>query len=108
MWWKSFSVGEKSVLIESDFLKGVTRELNISSYVYDAVSGKNISDKATVQILFNNNWKEISAISPEDLKSATVWKIKVTAPGYEDEPFSLLIDWYQDRLFISSELKPKR
>ena len=108
VWWKSFSVDDKSVLIESDFLKGVTRELVISPYVYDAVSGKNISDKASVQILFKNNWKEISAVPPEELKSATVWKIKVSAPGYEDESFSLLIDWYQDRLFISSELKPKR
>ena len=108
VWWKSFSVGDKSVLIESDFLKGITRELNISTYVYDAVSGKNISDKATVQIMYKNNWKEISAVPPEELKSATVWKIKVSATDYEDETFSLLIDWYQDRLFISSELQPKR
>ena len=108
VWWKSFSVDDKSVLIESDFLKGITRELNISTYVYDAVSGKNITDKAKVEILFKNNWKEINAIQPEELKSATVWKIRVTAPGYEDETFSLLIDWYQDKLFISSELKPKK
>ena len=108
VWWKSFSVDDKSVLIESDFLKGITRELNISTYVYDAVSGKNITDKAKVEIMFKNNWKEINAVQPDELKSATVWKIKVTAPGYEDETFSLLIDWYQDRLFISSELKPKK
>lgn len=108
VWWKSFSVADKAVLIESDFLKGVTRELNISTYVYDAVSRANISSKAKVEILYKNNWKEITAVPAEDLKSATVWKIKVSAPGYEDETFSLLIDWYQDRLFISSELKPKR
>ena len=108
VWWKSFSVGDKSVLIESDFLKSISRELAISSYVYDAVSGKNISDKAKVEILFKNNWKEISAVPPDELKSGTVWKIRVTADGYETETFSLLIDWYQDRLFISSELKPKR
>ena len=99
---------EKSVLIESDFLKGVTRELEISTYVYDGVSGKKITDKAKVEILFKNNWKEISEVPVEELKSGTVWKIKVTSPGYEDETFSLLIDWYQDRLFISSEMRPKR
>ena len=70
--------------------------------------GKQISDKAKVEILFKNNWKEISAVPPDELKSGTVWKIRVTADGYETETFSLLIDWYQDRLFISSELKPKR
>lgn len=108
VWWKSFNVDEKSVLIESDFLKGVTRELAISTYVYDGVSGKNISDKSKIEIFYKNNWKEISAVPADELKSGTVWKIKVTSPGYEDETFSLLIDWYQDRLFISSELRPKR
>ena len=108
VWWKSFSVGDKEVLIESDFLKGISRQLNISTYVYDAVSGKNITDKAKVEILFKNNWKEIKTIPPEELKSATVWKVRVSCPGYEDEAFSLLIDWYQDRLFVSSELKPKK
>lgn len=108
VWWKSFSVNSKSVLLECDFLKNLSRQLEISSYVYDGVSGKNISDKAKVQILYKNNWKEIKDIPAEDLKSAAVWKIKVSCPGYEDEVFSLLVDWYQDRLFISSELKPNR
>ena len=108
VWWKSFNVDGKPVLIECDFLKGVNRELAISSYVYDGVSGKNITDKAKVEIYYKNNWKEISAVPSEELKSGTVWKIKVSCTGYEDEVFSLLIDWYQDRLFISSELKPKK
>ena len=108
VWWKTFNVGSKPVVIESDFLKGVTRELAISSYVYDGVSGKKITDKAKVEIFYKNNWKEIGAVPADELKSGTVWKIKVSCPGYEDETFSLLIDWYQDRLFISSELKPKK
>ena len=108
VWWKSFHVDEKAVLLESDFLKGITRQLQVSTYVYDGESGLNISDKARVEIFYKNNWKEISTVPVEDLKSATVWKIKVTCLGYEDEIFSLLIDWYQDRLFISSELKPKK
>ena len=108
VWWKSFTVDDKSVLIESDFLKGITRELTVSTYVYDGVFGKNISDKATVEIQYKNNWKEIAEIPANEIKSGTVWKIKVTCPGYEEEVFSLLIDWYQDRLFISSELQPKK
>ena len=49
----------------------------------------------------------IEEMKDEELKSATVWKIKVGAEGYEEEIFSLLIDWYQDEIFISSELKKK-
>ena len=108
VWWKSFNVDDKTVLIESDFLKGITRDLAVSTYVYDSVSGKNISDKATVEIMYKNVWKDISAVPADELKSGTVWKIKISSAGYEDEIFSLLIDWYQDRLFISSELKPKK
>ncbi len=108
VWWKSFTVGEKSVLLECDFLKNISRQLEISSFVYDAQSGVNITDKASVQIFIKNNWKEIKSLKKEDLTSGSVWKIKVSCPGYEDEIFSLLIDWYQDRLFISSELKPKK
>lgn len=108
VWWKSFNVDKKTVLLECDFLKGMTRELGISSFVYDAVSGKNIGDKAKVEIYYKNTWKEIDAVPAEDLQSGTVWKIKVSCPGYEEEIFSLLIDWYQDRLFISSELRPKK
>ena len=37
VWWKSFNVDTKPVLMECDFLKGVARELAISSYVYDEV-----------------------------------------------------------------------
>ncbi len=108
VWWKSFRVEDKSVLLACDFLKGTSRNLEITPYVYDGVSGKNIGDRAKVEIFYKNNWKQIADIPAEELKSGTVWKIKVSCPGYEDEVFSLLIDWYQDRLFISSELKPKR
>ena len=108
IWWKSFSIDGKPVLLECDFLKGTSRKLEITPYVYDGLSGKNISDKAVIEIFYKNNWKQIFESPEEELKSGTVWKVKVSCPGYEDEVFSLLIDWYQDRLFISSELKPKR
>ena len=108
VWWKSFSIEGKSVLLECDFLKGSSRSLDVSTFVYDGVSGKNITDNAKIQIFYKNNWKALDTVPAEELKSGTVWKIKVSCAGYEDEIFSLLIDWYQDRLFISSELKPKR
>ena len=108
VWWKSFTVDDKSVILSSDFLKGTTRKLELSAFVYDGVSRKNITDNSKIEIFYENNWKQIKDIPVEKLTSGTVWKIKVSCPGYEDEIFSLLIDWYQDRLFISSELKPKR
>ena len=108
VWWKSFAVGDKPVILSCDFLKGTTRKLELSAFVYDGVSRKNITENSKIEIFYENNWKQIKDVPVEKLTSGTVWKIKVSCPGYEDEIFSLLIDWYQDRLFISSELKPKR
>jgi len=108
VWWKSFHVDSKPVLIECDFLKNSTRRLEVSSFVYDKLSGSDISSKAKIELLYKNNWKELSEIPEEELQSGTVWKIKVSCPGYIEERFSLLIDWYQDKLFLSAELMPNK
>ena len=107
VWWKSFTVDKESVLIECDFLKNTNRELNISTYVYDSVTGKDITAESEILVYYKNKWVNINSIPKEDIKSGTIWKVKACCKGYEDETFSLLIDWYQDRLFISSELRPK-
>ncbi|MCR4579713.1 MAG: serine/threonine protein kinase [Treponema sp.] len=105
VWWKSFTVSSDDCLISCDFLKNMVRNIKIKSYAYDAASGKDISEKATFQIMYNNKWISLDEMDLEALKSATVWKIKITAEGYQEEIFSLLIDWYQDEIFISAELK---
>jgi hypothetical protein len=43
-------------------------------------------------------------INLEELKSGTVWKIKAESEGYSEEIFSLLIDWFQDEIFVSASL----
>jgi len=105
VWWKSFSVTDKPLVLECNFLRNTSRKLLITSFVYDDESGENITTKAKVSILHNGNWIAINTMPEEELKSASVWKIKIEAEGYKTEIFSLLIDWYQDRLFISSSLK---
>ena len=48
----------------------------------------------------------LSEIEEGSLESGTVWKIRSECEGYQGEEFSLLIDWYQDELIISSEMIP--
>lgn len=105
IWWKSFTVGPEPVVLRCNFLRNSTRKLIITTFVYDDNSGENITNQAKVSILYNGKWVPIGSLSDEVLKTATVWKVKVEAEGYKSETFSLLIDWYQDRLFISSSLK---
>ena len=107
IWWKSFSVNGEPVVLKCDLLRNSTRKLVITPFVYDDETGENITDKADIKILYNNNWVPLSSVNENDLKTGTVWKIRTQCEGYESEYFSLLIDWYQDRLFISSSLKKK-
>ena len=107
IWWKSFSVGEEALVLKCDLLRNSTRKLVITPLVYDDETGENITDKASVKILYNNNWIPLSSVNEDELKTGKVWKIRTECEGYQSEYFSLLIDWYQDRLFISSSLKKK-
>lgn len=104
VWWKSFSVDNEERTIQCDFLKNMTRNLKIRPSAYDSVTKEDITVGADFSILINNSWKKLDEINPADLRSGTVWKIKATSEGYSEEIFSLLIDWFQDELFVSAAL----
>ena len=104
VWWKSFSAGDEDVLITCDFLKNMKRKLTVKTYAADSMSGEDITDKVQFKILYKNKWVPVSEIEEGSLESGTVWKIRSECEGYKGEEFSLLIDWYQDELIISSEL----
>jgi len=105
VWWKSFSVDEDNYLIQCDFLKNKTRTLKIKTTAFDAETNEDISNNCVYQVYYKNAWTDFDKINLDTIKSGTVWKIKVKSEGYEEEVFSLLIDWYQDDLIISAALK---
>ena len=49
----------------------------------------------------------MTEIPQDKMLTGTVWKIKISSSGYKEELFSLLLDWYQDELFISANLTPE-
>ena len=105
VWWKSFSVGKEDVLLDCDFLKGMVRNLNITATAIDAETGKDITELCEFRVLYKNKWQLLTEVPAEELKSASVCKIKVSSEGYQEENYSLLIDWYQDNILISAALK---
>lgn len=107
VWWNSFTVGDEPFYYNCDFLKNMKRPLNITAFSYDAETMQNITENTKFQINYQNQWVDFDEIESGVLESGTVWKIKASADGYEDEIFSLLIDWYQDQLFVSAALKKK-
>ena len=104
VWWKSFSVTKKDQLIQCDFLKGASRPLTVKPHAYDAATGEDITSKTAFFVLYNGSWRLLTDMGNDSMISGTVWKIKASSPGYNDEIFSLLPDWYQDELFISANL----
>ena len=103
VWWKSFTAGDENVFMSCDFLKNAKRKLTINAIAYDRSLGTQI-ENAQFKVLYKNKWQLLEELPLELLESGTVWKIRVEADGYKMEEFSLLIDWYQDALMISSEL----
>lgn len=105
--WQSFSVKGEKVLLNCDLLKNITREMKITATVTDAESGADITSKSEINVLYKSKWVPLNSVNPEDIKSGTVWKFKVSSEGYETADYSLLIDWYQDRLYLIAQLKKK-
>jgi len=105
VWWKSFTVDDKNLLLNCDFLKNKKRNLSIQTFASDRETGADISADVQFKILYKNKWLPLQEVAAEALESGTVWKLRAEAEGYKGEEFSLLIDWYQDTLVISSELE---
>ena len=104
VWWKSFSVTDKNETLECDFLKNMIRSIKLRPSAFDAKTGNEITTQTIFSVLINNEWKPLDTINLEELKSGTVWKIKAESEGYTEEIFSLLIDWFQDEIFVSASL----
>lgn len=106
VWWKSFTVDEKAVTLSADFLKNVKRQLNVNAKVFNASTGKEITELSKCYVNFKNNWIELSEFPVERLLSGNVWKFRFSAEGYTDEIYSLRLDWLQDELYIFANLTP--
>ncbi len=106
--WQSFQINDtKKETFEVDFLQNMKRPLKMHLTAVESESKKDISEEACFEILYNGKWVLPEEVPVEKFVSGTVWKIRVSADGYKEEVFSLLIDWYQDELFVTAELEPK-
>lgn len=106
VWWKSFSVDTDKVVINADFLKNMRRNVSVIPTVFDSKTGKEITSKATVRMLYNGEWIACEEYPQDKLISGNVYKFKFGCDGYQEEMFSLRLDWLQDYLYISANLKP--
>lgn len=104
VWWKSFTVGKKTCVLNCHFLKDMSRSIKVIPSAFDAKTGADISSSVSVDVFYGGKWVSISEIPPEKILSNAVWRFKFSAQGYKDEIFSLRFDWYQDELYISANM----
>ncbi|MGP1459097.1 MAG: serine/threonine protein kinase [Treponema sp.] len=105
VWWDSFAVGKKDVRVKSDFLTDMRRPVKLNLHAFDGASGQEITSNVTFRVFYNGAWQKITDIPRDKMLSGSIWKIKIAAKGYKEEVFSLLLDWYQDELFLSANLE---
>ena len=105
--WKSFTVKNENILLDFDYLQNMHRQMKVHCVAFDNETGEEISDRTNFEVLLNKGWTNIQNLADGNLSSGTVWKFVAKSEGYKDEQFSLLIDWYQDELFLSANLEKK-
>ena len=106
VWWENFEVGRIEKAIDINFSAGENRPIKLLMTARDGKTGDDLTGKATCTVLYNGRWIALEDVPREKFNSAAVWKFKASLDGYEDEIFSLLIDWYQDTVTIRAELFP--
>lgn len=107
VWWKSISVGKEKVLMNLDFLKNASRNITVHFSAMDCETGKDLTQSSLFRIQVGSKWVDASKVDFSKLKTGNVYKFLMIHEGYYDEYFSLLIDWYQDELFITGNMRKK-
>ena len=108
VWWKTFVVGKEEKIINVENYTNVSRQLKIVMKAFDSSTGDDISGQSLFLILYKDRWVSLESVPFEKLVSNSLWKFRVLCDGYEEEYFSLLIDWYQDEVCISADLVKKK
>lgn len=104
--WQSFTVTGENVDMNVRFIrKDQTRPIKVHCLASDSETGKDISSESKFEVMYDKKWIDINEVPEDVMKSGTVWKIKVSHPDYQDEIFSLLIDWYQDEVYVTASLR---
>ncbi len=102
--WSSFKVQDEDLELNFDSLQKVKRPVQVEVKAFDAESGKDLSSQAVFTVLQNGKYLPLSEVESDSLLNGKVMKIRVECEGYKTKEFSMIIDWYQDTLFVNASL----
>lgn len=107
VWWKVFDVEKEEKVISIDSFAKVSRPISVMTKAFDSKTGEDISKDTVFLVLYKDKWVSIESVPQEKFISNNVWKFKAICEGYDDQIYSLLIDWYQDSMYLNFDLKRK-
>ena len=103
--WSSFAVNGDCVNLNFDNLQKVKRQVAVQTRAFDAETGELLTNKTEFTVLYNGRYVPFSQVPPKELVSGKVMKIHAECKGYKLKEFSMIIDWYQDSLFVNAGLE---
>ncbi len=102
--WKSFKVSGRAVNINFDELQRVSRPVSVDVHAFDADSGKEITNNVKFSVMVNGKYVPLES-AQKNFSSGKILKILAEATGYKTQEFSMIVDWFQDTVFVGAQLE---
>ncbi len=103
--WQTLEVKSEKINLNIKNLEKATRPVKVHAQSYDSESGKDITKSTKFYLSYRGKWVLLEEIPAGELKTGTVYKILAKSSGYNDAFYSLILDWYQDELFLTAALE---
>lgn len=103
--WQTLEVKSEKINLNIKNLEKATRPVKVHAQSYDSESGKDITKSTKFYLSYRGKWVLLEEIPTGELKTGTVYKILAKSSGYNDAFYSLILDWYQDELFLTAALE---
>ena len=102
---KTLHVNGSPIPVDLDFTEMTDRLVSFHVSAVDSETMEDISSKVSFELESEEGRKKLGGQRAVSLKSGGVFDAYVTCAGYEDEHFVVEIDFYQNDVFISAEMR---
>lgn len=103
--WSSFAVSGEPCNLNFDNLQRVVRPVTVQTRAFDARTNEILTAKTKFTVLYCGKYVPFDQVPQKELVSGKIMKIHAECEGYKLKEFSMIIDWYQDTLFVNAGLE---
>ena len=103
--WSSFAVSGEPCNLNFDNLQRVVRPVTVQTRAFDARTNEILTAKTKFTVLYGGKYVPFDQVPQKELVSGKIMKIHAECEGYKLKEFSMIIDWYQDTLFVNAGLE---